>query len=360
MSKATSQGGEISRRQLLGLAGGSAALLTLGLAGVGASRAAANESLTPQAVVLASQASAHGVVADPTLIPPPIHRTTPVHHEVLLQARHLWAEIAPGAKFRFMTFQGQVPGPMIRVRQGDTVHLTFSNTANDYWHSIDLHAVIGPGGGSDATRVTAGQAKSIHFKAMYPGAFIYHCGVPDMDYHISSGMYGMILVEPEAGLPKVDHEFYLGQNEVYTRGVFGQKGPNNFDFKAMNRSRPTYVIFNGAVNALTATRFGAMRARVSQTVRVFMVNGGPNLMSSFHPIGNVWANAWLHGALANAPLHYVQTAPVPPGSAFVGDIVLGVPQTIRLIDHAMSRVGLGAMAEIEVAGKPNPALFRAG
>jgi nitrite reductase (NO-forming) len=350
-----SEDGEgISRRRLLGLAGGGVALgLKL------AARPAMAQQLNPEAVVLAAQASkTGGVVADPAHIPPPIDRSRPAHHEILLEARHLWAEISPGAKYRFMTFNGQVPGPMIRVRQGDTVKLTFTNRAQDYQHSIDLHAVYGPGGGSDMTRVGAGQAKTIEFKVLYPGAFAYHCGVPDLDYHISSGMYGLILVEPEAGMPKVDHEFYIGQSEAYTRGPFGEHGPNYFDFQSLNREQPTYVIFNGAVNALTAQRFGAMQADVGQTVRVFMVNGGPNLSSSFHPIGNVWARAWLGGALANPPLRYVQTAPVPPGSTFVGELELPVPETIRLIDHAITRMGKGALAELVVTGKPDPEVFR--
>jgi nitrite reductase (NO-forming) len=258
-----------------------------------------------------------------------------------------------------MTFGGQVPGPLLRVRQGDTVKLTLRNLAsNIYMHSIDMHAVYGTGGGAVATTVLPGQSKTEFFEAMYPGAFIYHCAVPELDFHISSGMYGMIVVEPPNGLPKVDREFYLGQNEVYTIEPFGAKGFHKFDSKAMVREQPTHVLLNGAVKALTPGRFGAMRAKVGETVRVFMVNGGPNLTSSFHPIGNVWTKAWQQGSLASEPASYVQTSTVAPGSAFVGEMELPAPETIKLVDHALSRVtSQGLLAEIQVTGKENPQIF---
>ncbi len=301
------------------------------------------------------------VVANPIDIPPPIKRDHPIHHEITLEAREVIAELEPGATFRYMTFGGQVPGPMLRVREGDTVKLTLKNLpGNIYIHSTDTHAVYGTGGGAVATTVLPGQSKTEFFKAMYPGAFIYHCAVPDMDFHISSGMYGMIVVEPVGGLPKADREFYLGQNEVYTVEPFGAKGFHKFDSKAMVREQPTYVLFNGAVNALTPGRLGAMQAKVGETIRVFMVNGGPNLTSSFHPIGNVWVRGWQQGALASEPTRYVQTSTVAPGSAFVGDMELPVPETIKLVDHALSRtISQGCLAEIHVTGAENPEVFKA-
>jgi nitrite reductase (NO-forming) len=307
-----------------------------------------------------SQAPAR-VVADPTKIPPPIRRDHAMHHDITLEAREVVAEIEPGATFKYMTFGGQVPGPLLRIRQGDTVKLTLQNlTRNLYIHSVDMHAVYGTGGGSAATSVLPGKSKSEFFKAMYPGAFIYHCAVMEVDFHISSGMYGMILVEPPECLPKVDREFYIGQNEVYTIERFGEKGLHRFDSKAMEREQPTYVLFNGAVNALTPDRFGAMPAKVGETIRVFMVNGGPNLTSSFHPIGNVWARAWQQGALASEPARYLQTSTVAPGSAFVGEMELPVPEVIKLVDHALSRVtSKGLLAEIHVAGPENPRVFKA-
>ena len=303
------------------------------------------------------------VAADPAHVPPPIHRGHAVHHDITLEVKEVVAEIAPGTSFRFMTFGGQVPGPMIRVRVGDTVSLTLKADPQALMpHNIDMHAIYGTGGGAAATLVGPGESKTETFRAAYPGAFIYHCAVPNfLDQHISSGMFGMILVEPGAGLPAVDREFYLGQHEVYCDAAFGAQGFQDFDFSKMVAERPTYVLFNGAANGLTAARYGAMRARVGERVRVFLVCGGPNLISSFHPIGNVWSRAWPAGALTNPPLEYVQTQLVAPGSCFVGEMELPLAETITLVDHALTRVvHQGLLAQIEVSGAADPALFHAG
>ncbi len=351
----------ISRRELLRLLGTGAALF-----GMDTRRAfAVSETESRGSIASTAAASAHEpsrVVADPTDIPPPIKRGHPIHHEVALEALEVEGEIEPGAKYDYMTFNGKVPGPMLRVRRGDTVTLTLhNNIRSTTWHSIDLHAVYGPGGGADILKVLPGKAKSVTFKAVFPGAFIYHCAVPgEMDVHIARGMFGMIVVEPEQGLPHVDREFYLGQNETYTKQLPGTPGPRDFDSDRLLLEQATYVVFNGAYNALTAGRFGAMKAKVGETVRVFMVNGGPNLLSSLHPIGNIWSRAWFMGAFATPPMRFVQSLPVPPGSAIVADMELPVPQTIRIVDHAMTRaMNKGVMAEIEVAGKENPGIFNA-
>jgi nitrite reductase (NO-forming) len=355
----------ITRRQLLRVLGAGAALLPIAAtdavsAAEGPSDSGGSHPAAPAAV---AANSARGVVADPTKIPPPIKRYHPIHHEVTFEAREVEAEIEPGAKFSYMTFNGQVPGPMIRVRQGDTVTLTLrSDRHNTTWHSIDLHAVYGPGGGADALTVLPGQSKKITFKTMYPGAFIYHCAVPgEMDVHIARGMFGMIVVEPEEGLPHVDREFYMGQNETYTKQRPGSSpGSREFDDERLLNENATYVMFNGAYNALTSKRFGAMKAKVGETVRVFMVNGGPNLLSSLHPIGNIWSRVWLIGQFAMPPMRFLQSVPVPPGNAIVADMELPVPQTIKIVDHAMTRaLNKGAMAEIEITGEENRGIFNA-
>jgi nitrite reductase (NO-forming) len=304
---------------------------------------------------------ANSVAADATRIPAPITRDHAAHHDIELRAQEIEANVDDGATFGFMTWNGQVPGPLIRVRQDDTVALTLTNPgSNNRLHCIDLHAVYGTGGGSVATLMApGGQSRTVHFKCLYPGAFIYHCAVPNLDEHISRGMFGIILVEPHDGLPPVDHEFYIGQHELYTKEPFGSTGSLHFDYPAMIREQPHYVLFNGAVNGYTPRRLGRLQARVGETVRIFMASGGPNLLSSFHPIGNVWIRAWPQGALANPPLRYVQTQPVPPGSCFIGDMALPVPETIKLVDHALSRVARqGLLAEIEVKGAPNPDIYK--
>ncbi len=351
---------QMTRRDLFRNLGAGTAAVALSSLALPVRMARAETAASPAAAA-GSITVGKPIIADPTAIPAPIFRNHSVHHELKLVVNEHYAEIAPGSLFRFMTYSGQVPGPMLRIREGDTVAFTLENpTGNFLKHNIDMHAIYGSGGGAPATVVAPGESKTEHFTAMYPGAFIYHCAVvPMMDMHIASGMFGMILVEPKEGLPKVDREFYLGQSETYTSLPFKARGVNEFDMERMLAENPTYVTFNGAADALTAMGAGAMKARVGETVRVFLVNGGPNLTSSFHPIGNVWTEAWPQGGLANPPLRYIQTQGVPPGSTFVGHMHLPVPETIKLVDHALTRVlHKGALAEIVVEGPANPKIYR--
>jgi nitrite reductase (NO-forming) len=355
-------GAGTSRRRFLGGAG--TGLLFAGLAGAAAVGRGAQAAPAGGGALDAPGASLIArlptVAADPARLPPPIRRWHSMHHEVTLEAREVRAALADGSEFTFMTWNGQVPGPMIRVRQGDTVTLTVRSAAsNERPHCIDIHAVYGSGGGAMATLMPPGGTRRVFFKCLYPGAFVYHCAVMGMDEHISRGMFGMVLVEPHEGLPAVDREFYLGQHELYTREPFGSSGLLHFDSDAMTREDPNFVLFNGRVDGLTAGGLGAMQAKVGETVRVFMVNGGPNLTSSFHPVGNVWKRCWPQGTLGSPAHHYVQTQPVAPGSCFVGDMELPVPETVKLVDHALSRVARkGLMAELAVAGARDPSIFR--
>ena len=351
-----SQRMDLSRRRFLGRTGEGVLLAGL-LGAVTVSPAARAAGDGPAAVMPA--ASLPTVAADPTRLPPPIHRSHAAHHEIVLEAQEVRARLSDGSQFVFMTWNGQVPGPMIRVRQGDSVTLTVRSAAsNQRPHCVDIHAVYGSGGGATATIVPPGGTRREFFKCMFPGAFIYHCAVMGMDEHISRGMFGMILVEPYEGLPAVDREFYIGQHELYTREPFDATGLLHFDEASMMREEPNFVLFNGMVEGLTAGHLGAMHAKVGETVRVFMVNGGPNLTSSFHPVGNIWRRCWPQGALANAPLSYVQTDPVAPGSCFVGEMELPVGESIKLVDHALSRVARkGLLAEIAVDGAGDPAVF---
>jgi nitrite reductase (NO-forming) len=306
-----------------------------------------------------STPTANSVAADPTDLPDPIDRDEPTHHDVTLTAKEVTAEIEPGVEFDFMTFDGQIPGPMLRVRRGDAVSFTLENTPeNSAPHNVDRHAVYGTGGGAVATTAKPGEANAKTFRLEYPGAYIYHCAIPTLDYHISSGMFGMILVEPEDGLPDVDHEFYFGQHEVYTDAPAGKQGKHGFDFDAMKAEDPTYVLLNGEKFAWTADRHGPLEAETGDRVRVFFVAGGPNLPSHFHPIGNVWTEAYRDGALAGRPERFVQTMTVPPGSCMVGEMDCPVPSRVRLVDHALSRVARkGMMAEIDVVGAEEPDVF---
>ncbi|TAL85999.1 MAG: hypothetical protein EPN62_13180 [Candidimonas sp.] len=172
-------------------------------------------------------------------------------------------------------------------------------------------------------------------------------------------MFGTILVKPKEGLPKVDHEFYIGQHEVYARPLAEVTGYLDLNFDSLQRKQPAFVLFNGSALGLMSGRLGAMKVKVDETVWIFMVNGGANLSSSLHLIGNVWRRCWPQGALLNPPLKYVQTPPVPPGSCFVGELELPVPGTVKLVDHALTHVvRKGLRAEIRVEGLANPDIFK--
>lgn len=299
------------------------------------------------------------IAADPTDMPAPVDWSEPRTHDITLTCEEMKAEIEPGVTFSYMTFGGRVPGPMIRVRQGDTVRFTLENLPDSVMvHNMDFHAVYGTGGGAEATNVAPGQAERIQFKATYPGAFIYHCAVPSFDYHVSSGMFGMIVVEPPEGLPPVDHEFYLAQQEVYTNKAAGEEGQHQFDFEAMLAENPTYVLLNGQKHALTESGFGALRTQTGDTARIFFVNGGPNLTGSFHAIGNVWTKAWREGATESAPARNAQTIGVPPGSCGIFEMEFPVPETIKLVDHAVTRsLRKGFLGHIKVDGAPRPEIY---
>ncbi len=301
------------------------------------------------------------IAADPMNLPPPVDWDEPRRHEFTLETVEVIAEIEPGVTHRFMTFEGQIPGPMFRVRQGDTVHLTFDvpGDLNSDVHNVDFHAVYGPGGGAVDTTIAPGNGPvEIEFQLTYPGAHIYHCAPGLHDYHISTGMFGTILVEPEGGLPEVDREFYLGQHELYTNGDAGEEGHHQFDFDAVADEDPTYVLFNGEVGAFTEDGYGPLEAEVGETIRIFWANGGPNLVSGPHPIGNVWTRWFRDGDLLSEPAQYIEGTALPAGVTAVGDMELKVPGPIFLVDHALSRVvQKGMAAVINVEGEPNEDIY---
>lgn len=248
----------------------------------------------------------------PTDLPPPLAKRAPQKVRIDLETVELDGQLADGTTYTYMTFNKQVPGPLLRVRQDDTVELHLKNpAASQFAHSIDLHAVTGPGGGSVLTQAPPGNEKVVTFKAIKPGLFVYHCATAMVAEHITNGMYGMILVEPPEGLRKVDREFYVMQGELYTDRPFGDYGLQRLDRAALLAEHPAYVLFNGAVGSLTKEH--PLEAKVDEVLRIYFGVGGPNLISSFHIIGEHFDRLYNLASLTSPPLTTVQTALVPPG-----------------------------------------------
>ncbi len=261
-----------------------------------------------------------------------------------IETKEVLGYLDDGTAYTYWTFGGTVPGPMIRARQGDTVELTLKNPPDSKaTHSIDLHAVTGPGGGSTVTQLAPGEQATFRFQALKPGVYVYHCATPPVAHHLASGMYGLIVVEPPEGLPAVDREFYVMQGEMYLAGNRDDKGERQFSMEKMLDERPDYVVFNGAVGSLTEDR--ALQAKVGERVRIFFGVGGPNVTSSFHVIGEIFDAVAPEGA--SEWVHNVQTTLVPAGGATIAEFV----------DHSLGRVGKGAAAMLHVDGPANPAIF---
>jgi nitrite reductase (NO-forming) len=300
---------------------------------------------------------APSIVKSPIDLPGPVGRREPQHVQVALEAIEAEGQLADGATYTYWTFGGTVPGPFVRVRVGDTVELKLKNlSSSTTGHSIDLHAVTGPGGGAVATQVAPGEEKSFTFKALNPGLYVYHCATPMVAHHISNGMYGLILVEPEEGLAPVDREFYVMQGEIYTSQPHGTKGHLDTSIDKMLSEEAEYFVMNGAVGALTEEH--PLKANVGETVRIFYGVGGPNFTSSFHVIGEIFDRVYNQASLTSTPLTDVQTTLVPAGGATMVEFKAEVPGRYILVDHALSRAERGLAGYLIVEGQENPEVFQ--
>lgn len=306
--------------------------------------------------IAASQAVAASIVGDPADVPAPIGNRGPQTVRVGLEAVELEGQLADGSTYTYWTFNGTVPGPFLRVRVGDQVEVHLKNAADSAMaHSVDFHAVTGPGGGAAVTQTAPGQETQFTFKALNPGLYVYHCATPMVAHHLANGMYGLILVEPEGGLPEVDHEFYVMQGEIYTEQPFGAPGALTFSQEKLLNETPEYYVFNGAVGALTET--APLKAQVGETVRIFFGVGGPNRTSSFHVIGEILDRVYDQASLTSAPLTDVQTILVPAGGAAMVEFTLEVPGRYILVDHALSRLERGLAGYLLVEGPDQPEIF---
>lgn len=291
-------------------------------------------------------------------VPEAAGKRAPQVIQLELETIERMGQLADGTTYRYWTFGGQVPGPFVRVRVGDIVDVTLKNH-EDSWmpHNVDFHAVTGPGGGGVATLADPGQSAGFRFQALKPGLYVYHCAVPTAAQHIANGMYGLILVEPEGGLPPVDREYYVMQGEIYTEQPFGTIGEVQESYDKLLAEMPEYYVFNGAAGALTGD--AALHAKVGETVRIYFGVGGPNKTSSFHVIGEIFDKVYDLASLTSTPLTNVQTILVPPGGAAAVDLKVDVPGTYMLVDHALSRAARGLVGQLVVEGEAQPEIFQA-
>jgi FtsP/CotA-like multicopper oxidase with cupredoxin domain len=403
-------------------------------------------------------------------VPPYITRTLPDTVVVKFEAREFVGTLADGKQYKFWSYNGTVPGPMIRVRLGDTMEFHLSNhPSSQFPHNIDIHAVNGPGGGAAVNLVGPGDEKTFRFKTLHPGLYIYHCAspVPSIPAHIANGMYGLILVEPKHGFPRVDHEFYVFESEFYTQNsdaedfskppleiekektetvpeknvlensnekeepqaleadkkeglmdsflnVFSNKSsesdktndptdlsdssvdtlidePSEFSERDNNfaqedlrdssldepseipqpvkkyvlelslekgmKEQPDYVVFNGRQGALLGKN--ALRVKVGEKIRIFFGNIGPNGISSFHIIGEIFDQVYLEGAVNGIINRNVQTTLVPSAGATIVEFTIDVPGDYLLVDHSIFRMEKGALGLISATGANNPDIFEA-
>jgi len=381
-------------------------------------------------------------------VPSFITRTMPETVVVKFEAKEFVGALADGKQYKFWSFNGTVPGPMIRVRHGDTVEFHLSNhSSSQFPHNIDLHAVNGPGGGAAVSLVAPGEERIFRFKTLHPGLYIYHCAspVPSIPAHIANGMYGLILVEPKHGFPRVDHEFYIFESEFYTQAskeedfsepvaesnpTQAKEKPEKTEVKALEQTtekmatkaleadekkedfldsflntffgesadstepdkkdvqkapeeivmdvssdkpsplpryilelslekglkeQPDYVVFNGRQGALLGAN--ALKVNVGEKVRIFFGNIGPNGISSFHIIGEIFDQVYLEGAVNGIANKNVQTTLVPSAGTTIVEFTIDVPGDYLLVDHSIFRIDKGAIGLITAVGDDDPRIF---
>ncbi len=298
------------------------------------------------------------IVRAPTDLPGPLGERRSQTIRVGLETVEVTGTLADGASYHYWTFNRKVPGPFVRARVGDSIQVSLHNLDDSAEpHNVDFHAATGPGGGGDATHAAPGEGKSFSFLAMKPGLYVYHCATPLAAEHIANGMYGLILVEPEGGLPPVDREFYVMQGEIYTTEDFGSKGQLTSSRDRLLDEQPEYYVYNGAAEALTQDN--ALRAQVGETISIYFGVGGPNKDASFHVIGEIFDTVYALGSLSTDPMADVSTISVPPGGAAVVDLTLDVPGEFLLVDHALSRAARGLIGKLIVEGAEGPEIFDA-
>jgi nitrite reductase (NO-forming) len=285
-------------------------------------------------------AEAHRAV-DATLPAIPAGDLVKVH----MTMKDMAVAIAPGVKYNTWAFDGHgAPGPVVHVRQGQTVEMTLTN-GGAIPHSIDFHAArIAP---NVAFRdVAPGESFTFRFEAGDPGVFMYHCGTKPVLAHIANGMYGAIVVEPAKALPKADREYVLVASEWYMNGDGIQK-PASLDMAKARAMMPDWTTFNGYANQYVTH---PLVADPGETVRFWVVAAGPTLDTNFHVVGTILDRAWVNQDMTRFQTG-VQTVLVPAGGGAVFDVKIDEPGLYPFVSHAFAHVDLGQVGLLKV-GNP--------
>lgn len=259
--------------------------------------------------------------------------------EIKVVAQDSVQEIAPGVKVPLWTFNGSVPAPLIHVRQGDEVRVAFVNKT-PLAHSIDFHAATTPWN-VWYQPVAPGKTLTFTFVAKDPGVFMFHCGTPPAFMHISSGMYGAIIVDPKTPLPPAK-EFGLVESEFYVK-----QGPNNTylpDAQKVLDVKPDYVVWNGVADQYQQH---PLTVKAGQRIRLYVLNAGPTLFSAFHVIGWIFDKVYVDGNPENV-LHGVQTYAIPPGGGAMFELTIDQPGLYPFVTHSFAYTGKGAVGVIKV------------
>lgn len=269
-------------------------------------------------------------------------------HRLRLEIKHVTVTVAPGVSYAAWTFEGGVPGPALHVRQGDTVEFTLVNRAN-IPHSMDFHAAeIAPS--KYYVNVMPGDSLHYRFVGRVPGAFMYHCGTAPVAMHIANGMYGALVVDPATPRPKAK-EFVLVQSEFYFTPKPGSDGAYTLDWEKLLSLAPDHVVFNGRVSQYAEH---PLEVPVGGLVRLYVVNAGPNRISSFHVVGGIFERVFVDGSQAN-PLLGVQTVNIPVGGSAIFEIRLREAGDYPFVTHAFADATKGAVGVLRAgvpSGKP--------
>jgi nitrite reductase (NO-forming) len=276
--------------------------------------------------------------------------------DVRLDVTHIVQEIADGVKITAWTFGGSVPGPTIRVRQGQTIHFTLANRSNETAkltppmpHSMDFHAArVNP---VDKYRsIAPGQTLEYEFTPDYAGVFMYHCGTPMILQHVGMGMYGTLIVEPKAGYPtKVDREYVIVQSEFYPnmKAKPDLNGGLPIDLKALTSGSASVFTFNGRAFRHEKE---PLKAKPGERVRLFVLNVGPNAISSFHVVGTVFDRVWINGSPENE-LRGMQAVSLAPANSAIVELVIPEKGKYMMMDHVLMHANAGATGMIDASSE---------